>query len=138
VYINLWPGAKAVWFCSHSCCYLMVHRTYVKCGEVMTLRPNVEHPMSPEETRTSDHDAKLSCCRCMFLTVKSLWQLCNIFQLCMALPSKFKQKTGSSAIFAVFAGHQISCVSDRVCNFSPWASIAVEFAKETKFDTKVA
>ena len=37
-----------------------------------------------------------------------------------------------------FLGHQISWVSDSVCDFSPWASSAMEVAKGTKFGTKAA
>jgi len=37
-----------------------------------------------------------------------------------------------------FPGHQISWVIDSVCDFSPWASAAMEASKETKFGTKVA
>jgi len=40
-----------------------------------------------------------------------------------------------------FPGHQISWVSelsDLVCDFSAWASSAMEVAKKTKFSTKVA
>jgi len=44
--------------------------------------------------------------------------------------------TNSEAIR--FLGHQISWVSDLVCDFSPCASSAVKAAKETKFSRKVA
>jgi len=37
-----------------------------------------------------------------------------------------------------FPEPQISWVSEWVCDFSPWASSALEVAKETKFGTKVA
>ena len=55
----------------------------------------------------------------------------------LGLVRRVKSAVFRSASVSV-PGYQISCVSDWASDFSPWASLTMEAAKETKFGTKLA